>query len=130
MLSSDVPPRFQVLTLFALFLSILLSTVYAVYLVLYVPLERVVMLLALGYTGWQMQHTSSVHQLPSVYSEPSILLNTSSETALPAYTPKSTDSSCSDNSADSDMFLHSIHPPVSLSNLMQPPSPTFPLEPL
>jgi hypothetical protein len=59
-------PRFQVLTLFAVFLSILLSMVYAVYLALYAPLERVVMLLALGYAGWQMQHASSVHQLPAV----------------------------------------------------------------
>src|SRR5579859_7745718 len=123
-------PQFQVISLITIFLSVLVSTVYIVHLALYAPLERVVMLLALGYAGWQMQHASSVHQLPAVYSEPSILLNTSSEPDLPAYTPKSTDSSRSDNSADSNMFLHSIHPPVSLSNIMQLPSPTFPSEPL
>src|SRR5579859_4957686 len=127
-------PRFQVYTLFAVFLSILLSTVYFVYLALYAPVERVVMLLALGYTGWQMQHASSVHQLPAVYSEPSILLNASSEPDLPAYTPKSTDSSRSDDSDDSDASDASdaslpTVPPVSLSNPAQGPSPTYPSEP-
>src|SRR5579859_2164347 len=124
-------PRFQVLTLFAVFLSILLSTVYAVYLVLYAPLDRVVMLLALGYAGWQMQ---PVHQLPGVYSEPSIPLNSLSEPALPAYTPKSTDSSRSDDSDDSDASDASdaslpTVPPVSLSNPAQGPSPTSPEPP-
>src|SRR5579859_4758636 len=121
-------PRFQVYTLFAVFLSILLSTVYFVHLALYAPLERVVMLLALGYAGWQMQHASSVHQLPAVYAEPSILLNTSSEPDLPAYTPKSTDSSRSDDSDASDASDASL-PTVSLSNPAQGSSPTSPEPP-
>src|SRR5579859_6216509 len=130
-------PQFQVISLITIFLSVLVSTVYIVHLALYTPLERVVMLLALGYAGWQMQHASSVHQLPAVYSEPSILLNTSSEPDLPAYTPKSTDSSRSDDSDDSDdsdasdasdASLPTV-PSVSLSNPAQGPSPTSPEPP-
>src|SRR5579859_7669401 len=121
-------PQFQVISLITIFLSVFVSTVYIVHLALYAPLERVVILLALGYAGWQMQHASSVHQLPAVYSEPSVLLNTSSEPDLPAYTPKSTDSSRSDDSDDSDASDASLPtvPPVSLSNPAQGPSPTYP----
>src|SRR5579859_6356128 len=124
-------PQFQVISLITIFLSVFVSTVYIVHLALYAPLERVVILLALGYAGWQMQHASSVHQLPAVYSEPSVLLNTSSEPDLPAYTPKSTDSSRSDNSDDSDASDASLPtvPPVSMSNPAQGSSPTSPEPP-
>src|SRR5579859_41341 len=110
-------PRFQVYTLFAVFLSILLSTVYFVYLALYAPVERVVILLALCYAGWQIQPSSSVHQLPNVYSEPSILPNTSYEPALPAYTPKSTISTISD---DSGVSLPAVRPSAARSNSTEP----------
>src|SRR5579859_2930661 len=110
-------PRFQVHTLFAVFLSILLSTVYFVYLALYAPVERVVILLALCYAGWQIQPSSSVHQLPNVYSEPSILPNTSYEPALPAYTPKSTISTISD---DSGVSLPAVRPSAARSNSTEP----------
>jgi hypothetical protein len=119
------PPQFQVISLLTIFLSVLASMVYILYLALYAPVERVVILLTLGYAGWQMQHASSVHQhssqssIPGIRSEPSILLSTSSDPTLPAYTPKSTDSPRSD---DPGVFLSSDYPPVSVSNL---PSPTF-----
>src|SRR5579859_1787308 len=110
-------PRFQVYTLFAVFLSILLSTVYFVYLALYAPVERVVILLALCYAGWQIQPSSSVHHLPNVYSEPSILPNTSYEPALPAYMPKSTISTISD---DSSVSLPAVRPSAARSNSTEP----------
>jgi hypothetical protein len=56
------PPHFLVLTTIVVFLCILLSTVYVV---IYAPLERVVMLLTLGYAVWQIQYTPSIHQRPA-----------------------------------------------------------------
>src|SRR5579859_4905473 len=113
------PPQFQVISLITVFLSILLSTIYVIYLILYAPLERIA-LIALAFLLWQNQRSSSVHQLPGIYSKPSVLLNTSSEPALPAlpaYTPKSPYSPCSDDSESSDDFESSDDSDVSLSTI-------------
>jgi hypothetical protein len=96
------PPQFQVISLLTIFLSVLASTVYILYLALHAPVERVVILLTLGYAGWQMQHASSVHQPSESYHDPSITVIDQSEPALPAYTPKSMVSTISDDSDDSD----------------------------
>jgi hypothetical protein len=133
-------PQFQVISLITIFLSVLVSTVYVIYLALYAPLERVVMLLALGYAGWQMHHAPSIHQPPTAPLAPEsfVSLNDQYEPVLPAYTPKSTNSPYSDDSDDSDAYdaydaydasLPTVCPPVSLSNPTEGPSPTFPSEP-
>src|SRR5579859_3995664 len=72
------PLQFQVISLITVFLSVLLSTIYVIYLILYAPLERIA-LIALAFLVWQNQRSSSVHQLPGIYSKPSVLLNTSSK---------------------------------------------------
>jgi len=82
-------PEFQVLSLMAMFLSVLLS---AVYVALYAPLKLIVIFFALGFVVWQSQHVSSLSHHSS--SEPpsrlssALSVSTIEQETLPAYAPK------------------------------------------
>src|SRR5579859_2032202 len=113
------PPQFQVISLIMIFLSVLLSTIYVIYLILYAPLERIA-LIALAFLVWQNQRSPSIHQPPTAPLAPEsfISLNDQYQPALPAYTLKSTISTNSDDSEssnDSDVSLQSRHRLLVLS---------------
>src|SRR5579859_4084927 len=114
------PPQFQVISLIMIFLSVLLSTIYVIYLILYAPLERIA-LIALAFLVWQNQRSPSIHQPPTAPLAPEsfISLNDQYQPALPAYTLKSTISTNSDDSEssdDSDVSRPTIRPSAARSN--------------
>src|SRR5271170_7134419 len=82
-------PEFQVVSLIILFLSVLSSFVY---IVLYAPLERLVVFLVLAFAFWQSQQVSSLSNssFPKLPSRPPSALSTSTseQETLPVYTPK------------------------------------------
>src|SRR5271155_1587691 len=83
-------PEFQVVSLIILFLSVLSSFVY---IVLYAPLERLVVFLVLAFAFWQSQQVSSLSNssFPELPSRPPSALSASTsgqQETLPVYTPK------------------------------------------
>jgi len=118
------PPQFQVISLITIFLSVLVSTIYVLYLILYAPLERIA-LIALAFIVWQNQRSPSIHQPPTAPLSPEsfISLNDQYQPALPAYTPKSTISTTSEDSEDSESSEDSdvsLRPSAPRSNYTEP----------
>jgi|SRR5579859_4643400 len=118
------PPQFQVISLIMIFLSVLLSTIYVIYLILYAPLERIA-LIALAFLVWQNQRSPSIHQPPTAPLPPESFtsLNDQYQPALPAYALKSTISTNSDDSEssdDSDVSLPTICSSAARSNSTEP----------